>query len=241
MNPCQNPDIHWSDIAWSRSKKIYEAILEQPFIKELAAGTLPEEKFARYLAQDELYIGNYCKKMHGLSEQLKAEGYKADAELLMEFAVAGEASEQEMHQLLIDRFQIDTNVEMAVTTKAYLDHLQAAIDSGDVGVGLAAQLPCAWIYNEVGIYIKSIATLEGNPYREWIEMYGDEMFTKGTEDMIAAVDRQAERKEIKFRHPLTLAYLKSSLYEYAFWDFGYRGYGEDYSYMEDLKSWVAKP
>ena len=241
MNHSMNPDIHWSDIAWARSKKIYEAILEQPFIGELASGTLPEEKFARYLAQDELYIGNYCQKMRKLASQLEVEGYEPDADLLMEFVVAGEASEKEMHALLIDRFHVDTNVEMAVTTRAYLNHLQAAIDGGDVGVGLAAQLPCAWIYNEVGKHIKSIAVLEGNPYREWIEMYGDELFTKGTEDMIAAVNRQAERKEIKFRHPLTLAYLKSALYEYAFWDFGYRGYGEDYSYMEDIKAWVAKP
>ena len=44
----------WSQQVWQASAYIYQAILEQAFIKEMANGTLPMDKFARYISQDEL-------------------------------------------------------------------------------------------------------------------------------------------------------------------------------------------
>ena len=67
--------------------------------------------------------------------------------------------------LLIGRFGIDTQVTPSVVTSTYNNHTQAAIDSGSKEVALAAMLPCMWIYNEVGLYIRSIASLEEVDYR----------------------------------------------------------------------------
>lgn len=38
-------DTKWSQEAWNASENIYNTILQLPFIKELADGTLPMEKF----------------------------------------------------------------------------------------------------------------------------------------------------------------------------------------------------
>ena len=49
----------WSKQAWRKSLKIYNAILELPFLRELSEGTLSHEVFGRYIAQDEIYLKNY--------------------------------------------------------------------------------------------------------------------------------------------------------------------------------------
>lgn len=47
----------WTEEAWAEASGIYADIIGHPFILKLADGTLPTEKFKRYIAQDELYLG----------------------------------------------------------------------------------------------------------------------------------------------------------------------------------------
>ena len=60
----------WTAEIWEESLPIYESILEQPFIRELADGSLSQERFSRYIAQDEIYLGNYGKQMEAFAEML---------------------------------------------------------------------------------------------------------------------------------------------------------------------------
>ena len=99
-------------------------------------------------------------------------------------------------------------------------------------------LPCMWIYNEVGLYIRSIASLEGNPYKEWVLEYGNEEFTEGVNSVLALADEWAAAADDATRARMTRAYLEAALFEYAFWDFGYFGPEKDYSYMNSLKEWL---
>lgn len=55
--------MSWTLSVWEKSLPVYEAILAQPFIKELADGSLSAERFSRYIAQDELYLGTYGRQM----------------------------------------------------------------------------------------------------------------------------------------------------------------------------------
>lgn len=212
--------MSWSKEVWEKSLPIYDAILEQPFIRELAAGTLPADKFARYIAQDEIYIGNYGRQMYELADLMTT---AEDHDMFVAYADSGIESEKVMHQLLIGRFGIDTEVVASHVTRAYNDHTQKAIDSGSREVGLAAMLPCMWIYNRVGLHILSIASLEGNPYREWIEEYGNEEFTSGTNMVVDLIDSWAEGVDEKTRSEMTEAYLEAAQYEYDFWKYGYDG------------------
>ena len=41
----------WSEEAWKASESIYNAILDLPFIKELADGTLSRERFLHYIGR----------------------------------------------------------------------------------------------------------------------------------------------------------------------------------------------
>lgn len=227
-------NMNWTKEAWGKASKIYEKILEQPFIKELAAGTLDIEKFKRYLAQDEIYIGNYGRQMFAFNDLIKDPEQHA---MFHEFAKSGIEGEKAMHELLIERFGINTQVKPSIVTKTYNDHTQEAIDTGDKAVALAALLPCMWVYNEVGMHILKIAQSDKNPYKEWIEEYGNEAFTEGVNAVLKLADEYAAQADEATRERMTREYIEATLYEYAFWDYGYNGEEKDYSYMNDTTKW----
>lgn len=88
---------------------------------------------------------------------------------------------------------------------------------------LAAMLPCIWIYNRVGLYILRIVKLEGNPYRDWIEAYGDEAYTREVDYMLEVIDEWAAEKYKQTRDAMTAQFLTSLQFEYDFWNYGYYG------------------
>ena len=54
--------MSWTKDVWAESARIFEGIKGLPFIKELADGSLDPSRFDRYIAQDEVYIGNYGRQ-----------------------------------------------------------------------------------------------------------------------------------------------------------------------------------
>ena len=210
----------WTRQAWDAALPIYNQILDHPFIKELAAGTLAPDKFDRYLAQDELYVGNYGRQMFELAELIPD---PVQHDMFYAFAKEGIEGEKAMHALLIDRFGIDTQVQPSQVTAAYNAHTEAAIRSGSKEIGLAAMLPCMWVYNEVGLHILRTAAVEGNPYREWIQEYGNEAFTAGVAQVLELADSYAAAAPEDIRERMTSAYIEATRFEYLFWDYGYNG------------------
>ena len=210
----------WTRQAWDAALPIYNQILDHPFIKELASGILAPDKFDRYLAQDELYVGNYGRQMFELAELIPD---PVQHDMFYAFAKEGIEGEKAMHALLIDRFGIDTQVQPSQVTAAYNAHTEAAIRSGSKEIGLAAMLPCMWVYNEVGLHILRTAAVEGNPYREWIQEYGNEAFTAGVAQVLELADSYAAAAPEDIRERMTSAYIEATRFEYLFWDYGYNG------------------
>ena len=50
-----------TDALWAEIQPTYEAILDLPFNRELAAGTLSRERFIFYMVQDAHYLGARAK------------------------------------------------------------------------------------------------------------------------------------------------------------------------------------
>ena len=205
----------WTDNVWLESKPIYDRIIESPFIIMLADGSLPIENFRTYIAQDELYLGNYGRQMFEFAELIADAGQKA---MFVEFAKAGLEGEKQMHQLLIERFGITDTALPSPVTAAYNAHTQQAIDTKDKAVALAALLPCMWVYNEVGLHILKVAKLDCNPYKEWIEEYGNDEFTRGVKAVLQLANKYAEESEEAVRQQMTRVFLEATEYEYQFWN-----------------------
>lgn len=221
--------MKWTEAVWEKAQGQYSRILEHPFVKELAAGTLSEQAFSRYIVQDELYLADYGQNMARLAAMMDDAGDKA---LFESFAVAGLDSEKGMHQILMERFHIATGTLPSSVTLTYNAHTREALDSGVRELALAAVLPCMWVYNRVGQHILAQAELQSNPYKEWIMEYGDETFTAGTQRVLEMADRWAEAAGEELRSRMDELFLEAVDCEYAFWDYGYRGEEGDYSYLK---------
>ena len=225
----------WSKDVWKKSSKIYNAILKLDFLEELSGGTLDNGIFARYIAQDEIYLKNYYHQMNMLADLMEDE---QDRSLFLSFAQSGMEGEKAMHDMLIDQYGIETRVEPSKVTADYNAHICEGIATGDPCIALAAVLPCMWIYNEVGLHILKQSDLESNPYKEWILEYGQEEFTAGVNKVLKMIDGWAAKADLETRKKMDYYYLKAALYEYAFWDYGYHGDIKAYDYTDSLEEWL---
>ena len=212
--------MSWTSRIWEKSLPIYESILSQPFIKELSEGSLSTERFNRYISQDELYLGNYGRQMFQFANLLTD---PSERDFFIAFAKSSMEGEKIMHQLLIERGNIDLNVQPSVVTSGYNAHTQEALDTGVKEIALAALLPCMWIYNRVGLDILANAKLEGNPYKEWILEYGNEEFTAGVKMVLDMIDRWAEKSSEELIAQMDKVFLEATRFEYDFWEYGYTG------------------
>lgn len=219
----------WSSEVWKKSLSIYNDILQLDFLKELADGTLSDEAFGRYIAQDEIYLKNYYHQMKMLADLMEDE---KDKELFLAFAQSGMEGEKAMHDMLIEKYGIETEVMPSKVTTDYNTHICEGISTGNPCIALAAVLPCMWIYNRVGLHILEHSKLEGNPYKEWILEYGNEEFTIGVNQVLEMVDNWASKADEQTLKAMDYYYLKAALYEYAFWDYGYNADTKSYDYID---------
>ena len=212
----------FSDEAWQRTARLREAIHALPFNTELAAGTLPRDRFQHYIVQDALYLGQF-------SRALAIAAAKApDTGTLQSFgqsALGAVAVERALHEQYLRAFGVDpaslAGAEPAPDCLAYTSFLIAAAYHGPWEVLVAALLPCFWTYWDVGCAIARKAVPE-NPYRAWIDTYADERFGEAVEKVIAASDRAAEVTTVATRAQMFAAFSRACQYEWLFWDGAYQ-------------------
>ncbi len=202
----------WSQLAWNRADHIYKAILELPFVKELASGTLDSATFNRYIGQDSLYINRYCKVLSHIASRLPD---AAMTEAFLRFAQDGVAVERGLHSMYVS----ETPAEMSPACLFYTSLLQAQAYM-PVEVEAAAILPCFWVYLKVGKHIAATAK-PGNPYADWIRTYSDPAFDASNDLAIELCDRLAAAASPAVRQQMTDIFVECTRMEWLFWHGAY--------------------
>lgn len=194
-----------------------EAIFALDFIRGLADGTLPENEFAYYLAQDALYLNGYSRVLARAAALAPS-----DAEQLFWASSAQQCLEveSELHRTWLSTRPTESG--LGPVTKSYVDHLLAVSASGSYAVLVAAALPCFWLYAEVGEALHRQFLAAGSPgshpYAVWLRTYADEGFAAATRQAIAYTDAAARRASAAERDAMALTFGQSSRYELAFFD-----------------------
>jgi len=207
---------------WASIAPVYGRILEHPFVRGLTDGSLDEAAFRFYVVQDALYLREFARAL----ALLGARGPSED-EILLFARHAAETIEVEralhagfLHELGLDERELEAT-PMAPACRAYSSFLLASVYGGSFVEGLAAVLPCYWIYWEVG---KALAE-RGSPhplYRRWIETYAGEQFAVAVRAALAAMERAAERAGEEERRRARELFAAAARYEWLFWDMGHR-------------------
>lgn len=206
----------WSEKAWEAAYPVYQKILEQPFIKELAAGTLSKEVFEFYLKQDDLYLAEYGRMLAGLASRMNKSEH---AEAFMHFTKETMDVEKGMHDSFLKG--LPKAKEASPSCRLYTSFLLNTLYTKPIEVAVAAVLPCFWVYEQVGNHVLRIQSGDNNPYQEWIDTYGGEEFVQSTRLALSIGDELAEQCTEKQQEAMTEAYVMCTRMEWQFWQSAY--------------------
>lgn len=211
--------------AWQRTERLRRAVIEQPFNRELADGSLAPERFQFYLVQDSRYLVGFAR---ALAIAAARAGTGRDVAFFAGAAQEAVVVERELHESYFERFGMSEADQAAVETSptcvAYTSFLLATAQTADYPELIAALLPCFWIYQEVGAEILAAQRPDaGNPYLAWIETYADDDYAEAVLTCRHAVDTAAAGAAQGTRDAMLAAFIRATEYEWLFWDSAYRG------------------
>jgi thiaminase (transcriptional activator TenA) len=205
---------------------IWDGLHAHPFLRELAAGTLPLEKFRFFLEQDNLYLEEYarCLAMGAAKagSEVELRYFTTD---MMTVLDAELPSNRSLLASVVEMGAADRGgaSEMAPANVAYTSYMQATSMKGGPLEIMAVLLPCAWSYTEIAERLVA-ETTEHPVYAGWIAFFSDPenvaMVAKMRADFDALVAEEAPSPNRRAR--LREIFAMSSRLEREFWDMAYR-------------------
>ena len=216
-----DPDS-WSTRLWAETGPIFEAITAHPFVTGLTDGSLDPEAFAQYVAQDVHYLRVYARALAVVGA--KAPTLAATAMFARHAAEVFDV-ELALHGELLPALGLSAEAVEAArltpTTLAYNSYLLATVYGGTFADGLAAVLPCYWIYAEVGAELRQRGSADPR-YQRWIDSYGGEEFAATVTEVVRLADRTGPTLAQPEETIARAHFVTTSRYEWMFFDAAYR-------------------
>ena len=200
---------------------IWESYYNHPFVKGIADGTLPKEKFLFYMIQDHKYLMQYAKVFAlGVIRSVK----ESDMRVFGDLIKATLDTENAVHQsylasLGITREMIDST-PMCLNNESYTNYMISIGFKGGLAEIAAAVLACSWSYKLIGDYIEeNYPESKNHPfYSNWVNTYSSQGFRDANDLMIDMCDRFTEGFTEEQIQELEKIVIICSKYEYQFWD-----------------------
>jgi thiaminase (transcriptional activator TenA) len=207
---------------WQSISPIYQKTLAHPFLQGLTSGNLSRDRFQFYLLQDRLYLRSFAQALNLLAAKAPREEW---ALTLTRHSIEAIEAERALHDDILKNWGVSpalaAQTTMAPTTAAYTNHLLATAHSGTFAEGLAALLPCYWIYWEAGKEL--VKKGSKNPdYQRWIATYASEDYAKSVREALAIMDASIGRASDDERARARDLFIRSARYEFMFWDMAFR-------------------
>jgi thiaminase/transcriptional activator TenA len=212
----------------SRVQACYEAYLKHPFVRGMLDGTLPKDKYKRYLIQDTHYLKDYSKVFaycYVTLDKVK------DLQFLHTCIGVVMSEETNMHIQYLKDFDLDVfmieSLEEEPATREYLNYMLQFKGDSDAGRLFCAALPCTLSYEFIGKSLKKQRDIDGgvNYYDAWIAAYAGEAFEDFSIRSVELIDELAEGKSEETLKEWIEIFIKACEYEMNFWDMSY-GKGE---------------
>lgn len=201
----------------------WNSYVDHAFVRQMAAGTLPQAAFQTYLVQDYLFLIQFARAW-------ALAAYKSRTPADIRAAQAGLAAildETDLHVRLCARWGLaQEDIESAPEHQATVAYTRFVLDCGAAGDLLelhVALAPCVIGYAEIGRNLTpdGIAALGDHPYREWIGEYAGEGYQGVAAAARKHLDELAARSMTERRfEELVAVFSKASRLEADFWQMG---------------------
>lgn len=205
--------------------RIWSGLHAHPFLRELATGRLPLEKFRFFIEQDLLFLPAFARCM-------ALGAAKSDREADLDFFTRQldgivqleiPSNRQLLDQLIsLGAADRGGSLEMAPANVAYTSFLLATANNGGPLEITAAILPCSWSYVEIAHALRR-ELAEHPVYSEWVAFYLQETEAALVQDMRDTFDQltRAEAVGDEARRRLAGIFRTSSRLEGMFWQMAY--------------------
>lgn len=201
---------------------VWEELGEHPFVTELAAGTLPLEKFRFYLEQNLMYLPEYSRAIAiGAARSRDDEELRAFTAAL-ENIVRTEIPENEARlgevvaQGAGDR---GGKLAMAPANLAYTSFLIAAAFKGGPIEVMTAIMPCAWSYGEIATRLRPQSS-DHPVYGAWLGFFASDEYADLVRRMKDELDALARRGRVS-PGDLSETFRSGARLELGFWEMAY--------------------
>ncbi|TSB46809.1 thiaminase II [Alkalicoccobacillus porphyridii] len=207
-----------------KADSIWQANHKHPFVQEIGSGTLDIEAFKYYMKQDYLYLIEYSR-VFALGA-VKAPDLETMA-IFSNYLQSTLNEEMALHRSYAKRLGISEeeleNEEPAATTLSYSSYMISEAQKGSLAHLIAAILPCAWSYAEIGQTLATIPGAMDHPnYGEWVQMYQSEEFAEIANWLKQQLDSLTASVNEKEKEQLEAIFIRSSQFEYLFWEMSYQ-------------------
>jgi len=203
-------------------RPIWHELHETPFVAEMAAGTLPERKFAFYIGQNIVFLRELARAMAlGVAKADDEETMRSFATIVTNIV----DFELPKNRELLARVQemvpgATEEVGMAPATLAYTRHLLTVAYEGRAADIMASLTPCAWSYGEIGK--ERIAAVADHPvYKEWFEFFAGREYWDTLEEVKAKLEDLCKGASDAELARITDIFRTSSRLEHEFWEAAY--------------------
>jgi thiaminase/transcriptional activator TenA len=205
--------------------QVWDGLYAHPFIRQLAAGTLPPEKFRFYVEQNLQYLPEYARTIaFGAARADDLETMRLFATDLANIVESEIPENRELLRRVVELGAEDRGgaARMAPATVAYTGFLvSVGATRGPVEI-MAAIVPCTWSYGDIASSLLAEGLVHDHPvYSEWIRFFGEPAYAavvaKMKEDFAALAARASAAELDRLSQTFTM----STRLERWFWDMAY--------------------
>jgi thiaminase (transcriptional activator TenA) len=217
-------DLSVAETLRSGCGSVWEGLHEHPFVLELAAGTLPPEKFRFYVEQNLQYLVEYARAMAlGASHADDEKTMRMFAAELRNVLENELPQNRELLRQVIELGAPDLGGAegMAPATIAYTGFLVATAGRASPLEVLTALLPCAWSYGEIAARL--VPEAGDHPvYAEWIRFFASEEYGAVVDQMREDFEGRAAAADGSLLERLQHLFTTGARLEHGFWEMAYR-------------------
>jgi thiaminase/transcriptional activator TenA len=196
---------------------------EHPFIREVAAGTLPHEKFRFYLEQNLLYLPEYARAIAlGAAKAGDLEELGQFAEALANIVETEIPKDRELLDRVLALGAEDRGGTraMAPATLAYTSYLLSTAFRGGPLEIMTAIMPCAWSYGEIASRLRP--DVGDHPvYAGWVGFFASDEYEVLVDELREQLDAMGSDASRARRRELATIFDMSGRLEHGFWEMAY--------------------
>ena len=134
---------------WDNAQDLISVTEKHPFLVAMVDGSLDISNFKYYVVQDALYLADFADCLRRLANNKGVS--KEDSDRLNAFAKGAADAELALHRSFFVEWDISAEgAEQMPNSLLYTSYMTRVVATKCHAEGLAALLPCFWVYMHVG-------------------------------------------------------------------------------------------